>query len=97
MKAEVIQHIENSLSQIRDIFVKAATRIETIKPGEKIPATALAEELAKEIGSTGPALYPTLLFLYKGYPEIVIKKGAHGGLCRLKLPEINLEQNSNKE
>lgn len=76
-------HIEDSLTKIRTIFEKASQRIEALKPGEKIPATALAEELAKEVGMTGPQLYPTLKFLFDGYPNVEIRKGAHGGIFKL--------------
>lgn len=76
-------HVETSLSKIRTIFEKASQRIEDLKKDEKIPATKLAEDLGKEIGMTGPQLYPTLLFLIKDYPGVVVKKGAHGGIIKL--------------
>lgn len=78
------QHIETVLNQrIRPIFEKAAERIDALKPGEKVPATELAKELAKEVGMTGPQLYPTLKLLFDNYPGVVIKKGAHGGIEKL--------------
>jgi hypothetical protein len=78
------QHIELVLNQrLRPIFEKAAAKIDSLRPGEKVPATELAKELGKEIGMTGPQLYPTLLFLFKDFPGIEIKRGAHGGLCKL--------------
>lgn len=77
------QHIEVSLDKIRLIYQKAADKIEALKPGQKIPATVLADEVAKENGMTGPQLYPTLLFLIKGYPGVEIKRGAHGGIFKL--------------
>jgi hypothetical protein len=89
MNQEVTQHIEEALNEIRSLFVKAATRIEALKPGEKIPATALAEDLARNIiqadgkPMTGPQLYPTLKVLFKGYPGVEIARGAHGGIKRL--------------
>ena len=76
MNQEVTQHIEEALNEIRSLFVKAATRIEALKPGEKVPATTLAEELARDIiqadgkPMTGPQLYPTLKVLFKGYPGV---------------------------
>ena len=82
MNKEVEQHIENALNEVRALFVKAATRIEAIKPGEKIPATKLADTLAKEIGKTGPQIYTVLSYLTAGYPGIEVKRGAHGGICR---------------
>ena len=78
-----VNHIDLSLSKIRTIFEKASTRIEALKPGEKVPATTLAADIAKEYGMTGPQLYPTLKFLFDGYPGVVIKKGAHGGIEKL--------------
>lgn len=79
------QHLENSLAKIRSIFEKASARIEdeVINKKQKVPATKLADELAKELGMTGPALYPTIKFLLDGYPNVLIKKGAHGGICPL--------------
>lgn len=78
------EHIDASLDKIRVIFEKASTRIEALKPGERIPATGLAKELAQEIGMEGPILYPTLKFLFDGYPGVVVKKGAHGGIEKIK-------------
>jgi hypothetical protein len=77
------KHVEDSLDKIRIIFKKAQSRIDAIKPGEKIPATVLAEEIAKEHGMTGPQLYPTLKFLLDGYPNVDIRRGAHGGIFKL--------------
>lgn len=77
------QHLENALAKIRPIFEKAVERIDALKPGEKIPATKLADDLAKEVGMTGPALYPTLKFLFEGYPGVDVKRGAHGGIVKL--------------
>lgn len=79
------QHIESSLTKIRSLFEKASARIEALKPGEKVPATKLAEELAVEFDSTGPAIYPTLKFLLDGYPGVEIKKGAQGGILKVDL------------
>lgn len=76
-------HIEKSLNKIRVIFERASQRIEDLKKDEKIPATKLAEELAKEVDMTCPQLYPTLKFLFDDYPGVAIKKGAHGGIIKL--------------
>lgn len=79
-------HIDASLDKVRAIYEKASARIEALRPptatqpGEKIPATVLAAEIAKEIGMTGPQLYPTLKFLFDGYPGVKISRGAHGGI-----------------
>lgn len=81
-------HVEASIAKIRAIFQKASARIETEVIGnrQKIPATKLAEDLAKEFDTTGPALYPTIKFLLDGYPNVQIKRGAHGGISPLPLP-----------
>lgn len=90
MNQEVLDHIEESLNEVRALFVKAAERIEAIKPGEKIPATKLAEDLAKEQSPdmTGPQLYTTLKILFEGYPGVDIRRGAHGGIYRLLPGEV---------
>ncbi len=76
------EHIVKSLSKIQAIFEKASDKIESLKSGEKIPATALANELAQDIGMAGPQLYPTLLFLIRDYPGVDVKRGAHGGIIK---------------
>lgn len=80
------QHIDSVLSNIRTIYEKAAERIDALKPGEKIPATKLAEDLAKELSMSGAQLYPTLKFLFDGYPGVDVRKGAHGGIIKLPVP-----------
>jgi hypothetical protein len=82
MNNEVVLHLEEALNQVRTLFLKAATRIEAIPPGGKIPATQLADDLAKEQGQTGPQVYPTLKILLEGYPGVKILRGAHGGIHR---------------
>jgi hypothetical protein len=82
MNQETQIHIENALGQIKKLFEDAAEVIEAIKPGEKIPATVLAEQVAERHGMNGPSLYPVLKFLFNGFPGILVKAGAHGGLIR---------------
>jgi hypothetical protein len=90
MNNEVTLHIEAALNEVRALFLKAAERIEAVKPGEKIPATKLAEDLAKEQDPdlTGPQLYTTLKILFKDYPGVDIRRGAHGGIYRLLPGEV---------
>jgi hypothetical protein len=78
------QHVDDTLNVIRVFFEKASTQIEAIAPGEKIPATTLADDIAKEHGMTGAQLYPVLLFLFKDYPGVDLRKGAQGGIYKLK-------------
>ncbi len=82
------QQVDLTLAKIRPILEKASARIEAITPGQKIPATTLAAELAKEIGMTGPQLYLTLKFLFQGYPGVDVRAGAHGGIYKLLPGEV---------
>lgn len=77
-----VDHVESSLNKIRELFIKASERIEALQVGEKIPATALAEELGSQFGLTGPQTYPVLKFLFNSYPGILVRRGAHGGLIK---------------
>jgi len=99
MDQEVKQHIENALNEIRvQIFDKAAARIDALKENEKVPATTLAEEIAREIvlpngkRMTSPQIYPTLKFLLKGYPGVEISRGAHGGIKKLPKGAVPVAQ-----
>ena len=85
MRDEATKHIDESLAKIRVLFEKAAAKIELLPADgkSKIAATALAAEIGKEVGISGPTLYPTLLFMFKNYPGTALRKGAHGGIVRL--------------
>ena len=76
------EHIDEVIAEIRASFVKASLRIEDIKPGEKIPATQLADSMAKEQGKKGHQVYPVLKLLFKGYPGVEVRKGRDGGISR---------------
>ena len=88
MNIKATEHVEHALNEIRTMYLRAATRIEALKPGEKIPATELANELAKEQGMTGAQLYPVLRTLLEGYPGVDIRRGAHGGIYKLAAGEL---------
>lgn len=83
MHPDIVQHIEATLNEVRQLFMEAATQIEELKVGEKIPATQLAADLAKTRGQTGPQIYPVLKILFKGYPNVEVARGAHGGIKKL--------------
>jgi len=80
--------VDLTITKLRPILEKASARIEAIPPGQKIPATKLAEDIAKEIGMTGPQLYPTLKFLLDDYPGVDVRAGAHGGIYKLLPGEV---------
>lgn len=91
------QHIENVLNtKIREIFEKAATRIDELLPGEKVAATTLAEDIAKGYGMTGPQLYSTLKFLFDGYPGVAVRRGAHGGIIKLATVATDVSTTDNQ-
>lgn len=95
MNNEVSSHLDKAINEVRDLFTAAALRIEALKPGEKIPATQLAQELGVERGMTGAQAYPILkILLNSSYPGVKILKGAHGGIMKNK-PEQPIEASSN--
>lgn len=79
----VDEHIEKTLDYVRTIYKEAAAIIAALKSGEKIPATQLAADIAKTHGMTGPQIYPTLLYVLKGFPGTVQKRGVKGGIWKL--------------
>lgn len=78
------EHINNSLEEIKKIFELAASYIDKLEPGQRIPATELARLVGSEFLKTGQEVYPILLFLIKDYPGTKIQKGAYGGIVKLK-------------
>ncbi len=78
-----IQHVEDSLNKVRAMFDAASARIEALHPGEKVPATVLAEKIGTEHGMTGAQAYPILKILFTGYPGVEILRGAHGGIKKV--------------
>lgn len=83
-----MKHIEDTLSKIRELYVAAHQRIEFMKPGQRMAATLLADELARIYGTTGPQIYPVLSLLLKEYPGIKVKRGPTGGIIKLDKEEI---------
>lgn len=79
------EHVESSLDRIREIFQKASRKIESMKIGDKIPATVLASEIAKEYNKTGPQVYPILKYLLDDYPGVKITRGAKGGILKVNI------------
>jgi hypothetical protein len=79
-------HINSSLDKIRSIFEKASSRIDALQPGERLPATKMAEELGAEVGIDGPQLYTVIKFLLDGYPGVDVKRGAKGGIIKHQVP-----------
>ncbi len=80
MNETIKAHVDQVLDDIRGIYLQAVERIEALRPGEKLPATSLAEDLARGLGLTGPQLYPIVKRLLDGYPGTTLKRGAHGGI-----------------
>jgi hypothetical protein len=76
-------HIDKSLEDIKIIFNKVSSYIDNMKSGERIAATKLAKDIGVEFNIPGPTLYPTIHFLLKDYPGIILKNGAKGGILKL--------------
>lgn len=85
MHKKIDQHIETILDQIRTLFVEAATRIESIKLNEKITATQLADDLAKERGQKRSDIYPIIHLMIENYPNVAIRAGRYGGIEKIKM------------
>lgn len=83
MKKNIENHIDESLLKIRKIFEAAAEKIEAIELDKRLPATELAKDLGEQFNLEGPQIYPTIKFLLENYPNIKIKRGAHGGIHRI--------------
>lgn len=79
----VDEHVEKTLDHVRTIYKQVAEIIGTLKSGEKIAATKLAEDVAKKYGMSGPQLYPTILFLLNDFPGTKRKRGVQGGIWKL--------------
>ena len=77
------QYVDNILELIRPFFDEVQTHIDTMKVGEKVPATKLAQTIAERHDMTGPQLYPTLKFFFDNCPELEVRRGAHGGLFKI--------------
>ncbi len=75
----------DSLEKVKIIFEKAASRIEALSPGDRIPITSLSETIANEMGIQQGTLtiYHILNILLDGYPGVVRKAGSKGGIVKL--------------
>jgi len=84
------KHVEAALAKIQIFFEQAGARIDALKVGEKIPATTLADDIAKLHNLKGPQLYPVLKWYFDTRADvsldgdIVVKKGATGGIEKIK-------------
>lgn len=77
-------NVDKALELIRVFFDEAQAYVDTMKVGDKVPATKLAEEIAKRHGQTGPQLYPTLKVFFDNHDELEVRRGAHGGLFKVE-------------
>jgi hypothetical protein len=78
-----LSYVDVALNKIRVPFNKAAEKINSLKKGERIAGTTLAQEVGAEIGVSGSNFYPTLLFLLRDYPNTELKRGVKGGVCKI--------------
>ena len=95
MNKQVELHIETRINDIRTIYLKAVERLEALKPGERIPSTTLAKDIAKEMGQKDTQIYPILLPILVGYPRFVRRVGAKGGMERLPDEVVQMATKTN--
>ena len=81
------KHIEETLNKFRGWFKSVESVTDALKPGEHIPATKLAEDIATVNGMTMQQFYPFIKVLLIGYPGVEVRRGAHGGIFKLPIPE----------
>ena len=81
------QYVDNALALIRPLFDEVQSHLDTMKVGDKVPATKLAQQIAERHGMTGPQAYPTLKFFFDNCPELEVRRGAHGGLFKVALKD----------
>lgn len=86
------QYVDDVLNLIRPYFDEVQAHLDSMKVGDKVPATALAKQIAERHGMTGPQLYPTLKFFFDNCPELEVRRGAHGGLFKVALKAADTVQ-----
>lgn len=77
------QDVETALNKVRTFFLEVQEHIDAMKVGDKVPATKLADAIARRHDMTGPQLYPVLKFFFDTCTELNVKRGAHGGLFKI--------------
>lgn len=82
-------YTEKALGDIQVYFDQAASKIDAMAVGDKVAATALAEEIALAHGKKGPQLYMILKFYFDARsnstdPDIKVTRGAKGGITKIK-------------
>lgn len=77
------QDVETALNKVRTFFLEVQEHIDAMKVGDKVPATKLADAIARRHDMTGPQLYPLLKVFFDNCQELLVKRGAHGGLFKI--------------
>jgi len=77
------QYVDDVLNLIRPFYEEVQAHLDTMKVGEKVPATKLAERIGERHDMTGPQVYPLLKFFFDNCPELKVLRGAHGGLLKV--------------
>lgn len=89
----VQDHIDKRVEDFRKVLEECSDKIESLKEKERLPVVAYAKELTEKLGITDN-LYHVLRHFLKGYPGIVVRAGAHGGVE--KLFNTTTEEKKNK-
>jgi len=95
MSDKVQEHLNFSISELKDLLTEAIIKIEEIPEGGRKPGTKIAEELAAKRNIKWQTIYSMLkLYLFDNYPGIRCDKGAKGGLYRLTALELDEVKNA---
>jgi hypothetical protein len=92
MHKQVLSHVEETLNEIRSMFMEVASRIENLKGDDKITKTKLADDLAAERGLKRTDVYPLINMLVNNYPKIGLSAGCTGGIRRLETWEKETDE-----
>jgi hypothetical protein len=76
-------HMETTISNIASTLNQFHARLDAMKTGEKIFANKLSEEIATNSSLEQDQVYFMLRMLLKGYPNVKVTRGKHGGIEKL--------------
>lgn len=76
-------HLNNIISNITQTLNQLESKLDSMKTGEKIFANKLAEEISVSSSLEADQVYFMTRLLIKGYPNIKVTRGKHGGIEKL--------------
>lgn len=76
-------HLNQTISNITQTLNQLESKLDSMKSGEKIFAKKLAEEISVGSSLEADQVYFMTRLLIKGYPNIKVTRGKHGGIEKL--------------